>query len=159
MKQGMLATVTTAALLMCTWSCRQADGGQAEPRAAREAIDEVYRTFEDAFSRGDAETIAAAYSEDAQWFAPETPVVKGRPAIARAWKAIGGTGGNRLQIDIAEVEVAGDRAHEVGRFTIRGPDGDVLSAGKYIVIWARQASGEWKRHRDIFNWDIPPQRP
>jgi hypothetical protein len=50
----------------------------------------------------------------------------------------------------------GDWAYEIGRFTASAPDGSVLNVGKYIVIWKRQATGEWKTHRDIFNWDIPP---
>ena len=84
---------------------------------------------------------------------------QGRSAIARAWKDNVGSGGNRLRIDIAEVEQTGDWAHEVGRFTIRRARRSRVSAGKYIVIWARQPSGEWRTRRDIFNWDIPPRQP
>ena len=40
--------------------------------------------------------------------------------------------------------------------TVTAPDGNVLNAGKYVVIWTRQSSAEWKIHRDIFNWDVPP---
>lgn len=118
----------------------------------------IYKTMEDAFRKGDAETIAQAYADDAEWYVPEAPVIKGRSAIARAWKANVGSGGNRLRIEVAEVEQSGNRAHEVGRFTISAPDGAVLSAGKYIVIWARQSDGEWKTRRDIFNWDVPPRQ-
>jgi ketosteroid isomerase-like protein len=64
-----------------------------------------------------------------------------------------------LRFDVGEVEQTGDRAHEVGRFTISSPDGGVLAAGKHIVIWARQPDGGWKTYRDICNWDIPPRRP
>lgn len=126
---------------------------------AREAIGAAYKTMEDAFHKGDAAAIAQIYAEDAEWYVPEVPVLRGRSAIGRAWKANVGPGGNRLRIDVAEVEENGDRAHEVGRFTISAPDGSVLSAGKYIVIWARQPDGEWKTYRDIFNWDIPPRQP
>ena len=128
-------------------------------RSAREAIDATYRNMEAAFQKGDAESIAQVYTEDAEWYAPEAPVLKGRAAIGRAWKDNVGPGGNRLRIEVAEVEQNGDRAHEVGRFTISAPDGAVLSAGKYIVIWTRQPDGEWKTYRDIFNWDIPPRQP
>ena len=85
--------------------------------------------MEDAFQKGDAETIAQVYTEDAERYVPEGPVIKGRSAIARAWKDNVGSGGNRLRIDIAEVEQTGEWAHEVGRFTISAPDGAVLSAG------------------------------
>ena len=152
-----LSCLTAIALLGSACAERGSTGRRSA--SAREAIPVVYKTMEDAFQKGDAEAIAQAYTEDAEWYVPEVPVIKGRPAIARAWKANVGSGGNRLRIDVAEVEQSGNRAHEVGRFTISGPDGAVLSAGKYIVIWARQPDGEWKTRRDIFNWDIPPRQP
>lgn len=136
--------------------------GRGEGRrssSAREAIRVISTGMEDAFYKGDAATIAQAYADDAEWYVPQAPVIKGRPAIARAWKANAGSGGNRLRIEVAEVEQSGTRAHEVGRFTISAPDGGVLAAGKYIAIWTRQSDGEWKTRRDIFNWDVPPHPP
>ena len=114
--------------------------------------------MESSFQKGDVEAIAQVYAEDAEWYMPEAPVLEGRSAIRQAWQANVGSGGNRLRVEVAEVEERGDRAHEVGRFTISGPDGAVLAAGKQIVIWARQ-SGEWKTRRGIFNWDVPPRQP
>ena len=123
---------------------------------AHEAIAKSYKLFEEAFHRGDAETISQLYTEDAEWIIPEAPIIQGREAIARAWKGIIGTGGNTLRVDTREVQESGDWTYEVGRFTASAPDGRVLNAGKFIVIWKRQATGEWKTHRDIFNWEIPP---
>jgi len=148
-----------AAIVLLGNSCdgRGMRGGRSLP--AREAIGATYKIMKDAFYKGDAEAIAQVYTEDAEWYVPEVPVLKGRSAIGRAWKANIGSGGNRLRIEVAEVEQNGDRAHEIGRFTISGTDGAVLSAGKYIVIWTRQSDGAWKTYRDIFNWDIPPRQP
>ena len=125
-------------------------------RTAREAIVEAYETFERAFSSGDADTLAQIYTDDAEWLLPETPIVRGREAIAEAWKGVIGLGGNAIRVDVGEVVENGDWAYEVGSFTASAPDGTVLNAGKYIVIWKRQPNGGWKTHRDIFNWDIPP---
>ena len=44
--------------------------------------------------------------------------------------------------------------HDVGTFAVSAPNGTILNAGKYIVIWKRQPAGEWMIHRDIFNWDV-----
>lgn len=153
---GRPLLILSAALLVSA-SC---DGHRSfgQPISAREAIPAKYKAMETAFHRGDADAIASMYTDDAEWYVPDAPVLKGRLAIAQAWKANVGAGGNRLRVDVAEVEETGDRAHEVGRFTISAPDGAVLSAGKYIVIWARQSDGEWKTYRDIFNWDIPPRQ-
>jgi ketosteroid isomerase-like protein len=149
-----------AAFALASLSC--ARPGVTGPRSgsAREAIDTIHRTMEDAFQSGHADVIARIYATDAEQYVPETPVVRGRPAIEQAWKATVGSGGNRLRVEVSEVEQDGDRAHEIGRFTISAPDGAVLAAAKYLVIWGRDAGGEWKARRDIYNWDIPPgQRP
>src|SRR6185295_12267743 len=60
---------------------------------------------------------------------------------------------NTVRVNTGEVQESGDWAYEVGTFTASAPDGAVLNAGKYVVIWNRQVTGEWKTHRDIFNWD------
>ena len=123
---------------------------------AREAIAAGYKVFEQAFYRGDADTISQMYTEDAELLIPEVPLVSGREAIARVWKSILVSGGNTVRVNTEEVQESGDWAYEVGTFTASAPDGAVLNAGKYVVIWKRQATGEWKIHRDIFNRDIPP---
>ena len=145
-----------AAFAVASLSCTRpaVTGGRSVP--AREAIEAIHRTMEDAFQAGHADLIARIYATDAESYLPEMPVVRGRPAIEEAWKATVGTGGNRLRVEVAEVEQEGDRAHEIGRFTISSPDGAVLAAAKYLVIWGRGADGEWKARRDIYNWDIPP---
>ncbi len=123
----------------------------------REAIAEGYKAFELAFYRGDADTISRMYTEDAEFLIPEAPIVSGREAIAQVWKSIVGSGGNTTRVTTGEVQESGDDwAYEVGAFSASAPDGKVLNAGKYIVIWKRQSTGDWKIHRDIFNWDIPP---
>jgi ketosteroid isomerase-like protein len=123
---------------------------------AREAIAERYKVFEQAFYRGDADTISRMYTEDAELLIPEAPIVNGREAIAQVWKSIVGSGGNTVRVNTGEVQESGDWAYEVGTFMASAPDGNVLNAGKYIVIWKQQSTGEWKTHRDIFNWDVPP---
>jgi ketosteroid isomerase-like protein len=123
---------------------------------AREAITDGYKAFEDAFFRGDADTISKIYTEDAELLVPEAPPIRGRHSIADAWRGIVGAGGNTVRVDIGEVQESQDWAYDVGKFTASAPGGSVLNAGKYIVIWKQQSTGEWKIHRDIFNWDIPP---
>ena len=126
---------------------------------AREAITEAYKAFEEAFHKGEADTISRMYTEDAEWLVPEAPIVRGREAIAQVWASIIGSGGNTVRVDVREVEESGDWAYDVGTFKASAPDGKVLNTGKYLVIWKRQPTGERKIHRDIFNWDIPPGQP
>jgi ketosteroid isomerase-like protein len=126
---------------------------------AREAIAEGYKAFEEAFYRGDADTMSQMYTENAEWLIAEAPIARGREAIAQAWRSVIGSGGNTVRVNIGEVQEFGDWAYDVGTFTTSAPDGSVLNAGKYIVIWKQQSTGEWKTHRDIFNWDIAPVQP
>ena len=120
---------------------------------AHDAIADAYKAFAAAYQRGDAETISQMYTEDAEFFIPEAPVVRGRQAIAQAWRQRLGSGGNNVRVDIGEVQECGDWAWETGRFSASAADGTLLGAGKYIVIWKRNSTGEWKAHRDIFNSD------
>ena len=123
---------------------------------AGEAITEAYKAFEEAFFRGEADTISRMYTEDAEWLVPEAPIVRGREAIRQVWASIIGSGGNTVRVDVLEVQESGDWAYDIGTFKASAPDGNVLNAGKSIVIWKRQSTGERKIHRDIFNWDVPP---
>lgn len=119
----------------------------------RAAIREGYQILEHAFHKGDAGAISPLYTEDAQLLIPEAPAFTGRAAITEVSSAIG----NTLRVTVGGVQELGeDWAYEVGSFAARSPDGDVLNAGKYIVVWKQDAPGVWKIHRDIFNWDVPP---
>ena len=125
---------------------------------ASETIADGYKAFEQAYFDGDAATISQMYTADAELLVPEAPIIRGREAIAQVWQLIVGSGGNTIRVNTGEFQESGDWAYEVGAFTATAPAGEVLNAGKYIVIWKRQSTGEWKIHRDIFNWDIPPVR-
>ena len=125
-------------------------------QSARDAIVEAYKAFEEAFFRGDADALSQIYADDAEWLVPGMPPIRGRATIASAWKGVIGSGGNRVRVDVREVEECGDWAYEVGTFTATTPEGTTLNAGKYIVVWKRDPTGTWKTHRDIFNWDIAP---
>lgn len=124
--------------------------------SAREAVEKAYKTVEEAFHKGDAESISLMYTEDAELFIPGAPVLEGRRAIHEAWEKIVGSGGNTLRTVVREVHESGDLAYDTGQFTASAPNGSVLNAGKWIVIWKRQSTGEWKIYRDFMHWDIPP---
>jgi ketosteroid isomerase-like protein len=124
--------------------------------SAREAVENGYKSVAEAFHTGDADAISRMYTAEAELFFPGTPIIEGRRAIHEAWKSIVGSGGNTLSVDVREVQESGDWAYDTGRFTASAPDGSILNAGKWIVIWKRQSSGEWKIHRDFMHWDVPP---
>jgi uncharacterized protein (TIGR02246 family) len=126
-------------------------------RSAHDVIVEAYKVMENAFLRGDSHAVSEMYAEDAEWLVPGAPPIRGRAAIAEAWKGVIGSGGNRVRVDVREVQESGDLAFDVGAFTTTAPDGTTLNAGKYIVVWKREPGGAWKTYRDIFHWDIVPE--
>jgi uncharacterized protein (TIGR02246 family) len=156
-KTALLFAIFAMTSTGCSQPRAQAGRGTASP-SAREAIKAWYDVAEDAFYRGDAETLAQSYTDDAELFVVDSPVVRGKEAIAKNWKQALGTGGNKLNVETWEVQETGDWAYETGRFTASTPSGQSLFVGKYIVIWKRDANGNWKAHRDISNWEVPPGR-
>ena len=59
-----------------------------------------------------------------------------------------------VNLETGEAEQYGNTAYEVGRFTLQGAEGQMIDAGKYVVIW-KQEGGQWKLHRDIWNSSRP----
>jgi ketosteroid isomerase-like protein len=118
------------------------------PDDPRSAIDAINRAFVEAFVRKDSAAIASLYTANGQLFPPRHDFVGGRAAIARYWQEAMKIGTRKLET--TELEIYGEMAHEVGRYTIEAPDAREADAGMYIVIWKLE-SGVWKMHRDIWN--------
>jgi ketosteroid isomerase-like protein len=56
-----------------------------------------------------------------------------------------------------EVARSGDLAYEVGTFdlTLGDSEGKIATKhGKYITVWKRQVSGDWKAENDMYNMDL-----
>src|SRR4051794_38370492 len=97
-------------------------------RAAHDEIVAASSRFADALSRGDTLAVALSYTDDAEWYAPEIPVVKGGKQIARAWQSNVRLAGNHHRVDVAEVVQTRDRAEEIGRFNVSADDGSLVAA-------------------------------
>lgn len=114
------------------------------------AIGAANAEFMALFSRGDVAGLAAAYTEGGQVLPPNTDVVTDKQAVEAFWQGVMNTGIKGLQLETIEVGEHGASDPEVGKLTLRDADGQVVDAGKYVVIW-KQEGGQWKLHRDIFN--------
>lgn len=55
-----------------------------------------------------------------------------------------------VKLEILEVDLQGNIAMEVGKYQLKGADGEVVDRGKYLVTWKNE-QGTWKIHRDIWN--------
>ena len=120
----------------------------------RAAIAAPIEQFMAAFSRGDAAGAAAVYTADAQVLPPNSDVITGQQAIQTFWQGAMDMGVKAVKLETVEVEGTGILPMKSGRFTLQGAEGQVIDAGKYVVIW-KQEAGQWKLHRDIWNSSRP----
>ena len=118
-----------------------------------EGISKTNEAFMLALANGDAPGIAALYSDDAQFFPPNAEVVTGKQEIQIVFQGFIDSGINGAKLESTEIEGIGDKAFEVGKYTL-SVDDQVVDNGKYIVIWMKVGE-EWKVHRDIINSNIP----
>jgi uncharacterized protein (TIGR02246 family) len=112
--------------------------------------------FQAAFNRGDAPGLAKLYTADSLLMAPNYGRIKGRRAIEGLWQNFFDAGVSDIDLNTLELEVTGNKASEVGTFSLTAPDGKggrVTANGKYIVLWRRDGDGIWRLHRDIWNND------
>ncbi|MBW3549418.1 MAG: nuclear transport factor 2 family protein [Proteobacteria bacterium] len=121
---------------------------------AHAAIEAANRNFEATFARTDPDGMASLYSREGQVLPTGSDAIAGHQAIAAYWRAAFEAGIERVELETLELDTHGDRATEVGRYTLHGAGEQVIDRGKYVVIWTLE-NGEWKLHRDIFNTNTP----
>lgn len=119
----------------------------------------VEERIQAAFAAGDAEAIAAEYTEDALLMIPDQPAVAGRAAIAAMYRAFFEDFTSELSTIAEEAEAAGEWAFLRGRVRQaihpRAGGAPLVWEGKYLAILRRGADGRWRFARDIFNSDHP----
>ena len=122
----------------------------------RESIEAVGKTLGERLNAGNAAGVADLYTEDAALMPPGAARLDGRDAIQQFWQGMLDAGVGEISVATQEVEEAGNSAVEVGIISATAPgDGDarVTLSGKYIVVWRRDGGGNWRLHRDIWNFD------
>ena len=116
---------------------------------SRTEIEAVNRAMEEAVRKRDAERLAALYTSDAIVMPPDAPFVKGRDSIKQFWSSASQQLGLKdVRLNIVDLEVAGDTAHEVGEAVLTLESG--AATFKYVVVW-KKVGGQWRLHRDIWN--------
>ena len=121
---------------------------------AREGIAATNQEFVSAYGRAAAAGVAALYTEDGQFLAPNSDFITGREAIQATFQSFMDMGVKTVKLETIEVEGYGDTAFEKGRYTLEDESGQVLDNGKLLVIW-KNDGGKWKLHRDMINTSMP----
>ncbi len=122
----------------------------------RESIEAVGKTMCERLNAGNGAGVAELYTEDAVLMPPGAARLDGREAIQQFWQGMTDAGVGDISLTTQEVDDAGDWAAEVGTISATAPgDGDarVALTGKYIVVYRRDGGGNWRLHRDIWNFD------
>lgn len=115
------------------------------------AVEAASAAFVEAFNAGDAEVLAAMYTEDAVVLPPGKEAIEGRAAIQADMAGdMANMEGMVMTFETHEVQAVPGHALEVGSYTVEGADGSHVDHGKFMVVWKNTDDG-WKVARDIWN--------
>ena len=120
----------------------------------RAVVTDNNQEWNDAFNRGDADSVAALYTRDATVLPHTHDVITGAENIRHFWKAVVDAGFRDHTIDIIDVHGKGDLAYQTARWTATGPDeggGRQSFGGSLVSVFERQADGSWKSRLHIWN--------
>ena len=110
-------------------------------------------------STGDTDTFLSFIADGAHFMPFGAPLAQG-DAIRTTWESLISMPGFGLEWHAtgAEVAASGDIGYTIGTFELTAEqDGTtMLTEGKYVTVWHKQADGSWKMHVDIFNSNGPP---
>jgi uncharacterized protein (TIGR02246 family) len=137
----------------------------ADPAALRDAIQAREREWSASFLAGNAAGIAALYTEDGAQVQASGDWYRGRAGITKGMQAEFDTLAVTAREDITEEVVgAGDYAVEIGHYSYQGTSKTPKAnkaprsgAGRYMVLWRKDADGVWRLHRDIDS-GAPPRK-
>jgi uncharacterized protein (TIGR02246 family) len=127
-----------------------------DERMIRELENEGWKTIE----AKDLEGLMSFIAEDAVGLYSNTPILTGKDAIRESWKTSFARSGFALSGEPVKVEVSrgGDLAYVQGTYSLTVNDAagkPIPDQGKYIVIYKKQADGNWRIVVDIPNSDLP----
>jgi ketosteroid isomerase-like protein len=145
-----------AALLMVGIgvSSAQKSSGSADEQAIRK----LDKEWSAATQSKDAGKMLTYYTEEASAFPFNAPIATGHEQIQKLWAGLMSMPGFALTFAPTKIEVAqsGEMAYDVGTFELKHNDANgalTTAAGKYVVVWKKQADKQWKAVADIFNTD------
>jgi uncharacterized protein (TIGR02246 family) len=144
-----------------------ASGCESTPKDTRATDETTIRALDAQWAKSaaakDLDATVGYYSDDASLLAPNSPIASDKQSIREAWNALLGSG-TSLTWQATKVDVAhsSDLAYVVGTYQLmtNDPNGSVAAdRGKFVEVWKKQADGSWKTVADIFNSDLPAQKP
>ncbi len=154
MRTRSLLPVIAAAVVGCQAAAPLSDADLA-------AIGDLRDAWVQARLAGDAAGIAALYSEDAVFLAPNTPGLTGRTAIQEFYEAASAV--TELTVTPTATQGQGTLAIEHGSYSATVAAEEMpepaTDTGKYMTFAEKQADGSWLITAHIWNSDLPLPEP
>ena len=97
------------------------------------------------------------YAPDALVLRSNLPLLRGAAAVREFFFSAIESGLGEVAVEPIRVEVVGDMAHEVGRYSalVPGTTGKRREErGKYLWVFAKQSNGEWKLVSECWSSDL-----
>ena len=134
-----------------------------DPAEVRRIIDRRNTEICRAYAAGDADAVASIFSKHCWQMPPNAPPNVGREAVRRYWDEATRWGRWHFVIEAREVLLDGEIAAERGAYALRleaGPEAPPgfepqQDSGNYLVVWRREADGEWRAFWDAAVSDRP----
>lgn len=120
---------------------------QTKSETFEQAFSQLNAVVTEAFNRGDVETCAGFYSEDATLFLSDRPPVKGRAAIESALGEYASAGVRLVPVDPLEIRSSGNMGVCAGTYVFEVSNENGAPAeqrGKFVTVFMRQPDGSWK---------------
>jgi len=141
--------------------CELAEFSGNASRELASFIREGLRAFIEFFQTSQFDKMAQFYSRDTTLMLPHRGVIRGADKLPALFRELKEAGLRDWRIEPNRVEQFDDIALEYGTYSnlIRRPNGtNDAASGKYLVVWCRQADGQWLIHADIANSDDSASR-
>jgi ketosteroid isomerase-like protein len=161
---GQADAAAPAARANAPESAREADrlriaaAAKGEPMSRSEAaVRRLTQEWVLACNTRQLDELIELYAADALVLRSNLPPIRGAMAVREFFFAALGAGLGEVALDPLRVEVSGDLAHEVGRYSALVP-GTVgkrrEERGKYLWVFAKQSSGDWKLVSECWSSDL-----
>ena len=145
-------------LLLVALGCAGAPEGpavdlQAERSALMKAGEALFKSHED------LDEFVTFWADDAIFMPDDAPAARG-DSIRTTWDQLISMPGFNLEwrATSAQGAEAGDIGYTIGTYelTVEQDGAPMVTIGKYVTLWKKQADGSWKVVVDCFNADSPP---
>jgi ketosteroid isomerase-like protein len=160
----MQYTLITALALFATASSVAA---QSTKSANDRQFDQVYAKFSEAYRTGNPQLVTELYTRDAFYLQPGNKIERGYDFILKTFSFLNSyknrPTGPAIGFDIVDREVSGNIGWDIGYYMFNDdgtpPKPGEQPDGKFIVLWKRDPSGQWKIFADGYSDVRPPQPP